>query len=135
MGTKVRGQATRTGARVLYVPTGRGPASLQRAQEARLESAESLESALAASDFMLSVCPPHAAEDVAHKVLAHPFRGVYVEANDISPDRIRRIAAACAEHDVLMRVPHATGLLRGSAPDNSPKRSVADGRAQPMTKR
>jgi 3-hydroxyisobutyrate dehydrogenase-like beta-hydroxyacid dehydrogenase len=102
MGAKVGGQATRTGARVLYVPTGRSPASLQRAREAGLEPAESLESALAVSDFVLSVCPPRAAEDVAHEVLAHPFRGVYVEANAISPDRTRRIAAACAEREVLM---------------------------------
>ncbi|WP_019060252.1 NAD(P)-dependent oxidoreductase [Streptomyces prunicolor] len=102
MGAKVGGEATRTGTRVLYVPTGRGPASLQRAREAGLEPAESLESALAASDFVLSVCPPHAAEDVAHEVLAHPFRGVYVEANAINPDRTRRIAVACAERGVPM---------------------------------
>ncbi|MCX5233827.1 DUF1932 domain-containing protein [Streptomyces prunicolor] len=102
MGAKVGGEATRTGTRVLYVPTGRSPASLERAREAGLEPAESLESALAASDFVLSVCPPHAAEDVAHEVLAHPFRGVYVEANAISPDRTRRIAAACAERGVAM---------------------------------
>ncbi|MFJ9242712.1 DUF1932 domain-containing protein [Streptomyces sp. NPDC101776] len=102
MGARVGGQATRTGARVLYVPTGRSAASLQRAREAGLEPAESLESALAVSDFVLSVCPPHAAEDVAHEVLAHPFRGVYVEANAISPDRARRIAAVCAERGVLM---------------------------------
>ncbi|WP_406127024.1 DUF1932 domain-containing protein [Streptomyces sp. NBC_00989] len=102
MGAKVGGEATRTGTRVLYVPTGRSPASLQRALDAGLEPAESLESALAASDFVLSVCPPHAAEDVAHEVLTHPFRGVYVEANAISPDRTRRIAAACAERGVPM---------------------------------
>ncbi|MEV6505815.1 DUF1932 domain-containing protein [Streptomyces sp. NPDC051642] len=102
MGAKVGGEATRTGTRVLYVPAGRSPASLQRAREAGLEAAESLESALAASDFVLSVCPPHAAEDVAREVLTHPFRGVYVEANAISPDRTRRIAAACAERGVPM---------------------------------
>ena len=102
MGAKVGGEATRTGTRVLYVPAGRSPASLQRAREAGLEPAESLESALAASDFVLSVCPPHAAEDVAREVLTHPFHGVYVEANAISPDRTRRIAAACAERGVPM---------------------------------
>lgn len=112
MGAKVGGQATRTGTRVLYVPTGRGPASLQRAREAGLEPAESLESALAASDFVLSVCPPHAAEDVAREVLGHPFRGLYVEANAISPDRTRRIAAACAERGV----PMVDGSIVGGPP-------------------
>ncbi|MFI6464625.1 DUF1932 domain-containing protein [Streptomyces sp. NPDC050538] len=112
MGAKVGGQATRTGTRVLYVPAGRSPASLQRAREAGLEAAESLESALAVSDFVLSVCPPHAAEDVAREVLGHPFRGVYVEANAISPDRTRRIAAACAERGV----PMVDGSIVGGPP-------------------
>lgn len=112
MGAKVGGEATRTDTRVLYVPAGRSPASLQRAREAGLEPADSLESALSASDFVLSVCPPHAAEDVAREVLTHPFRGVYVEANAISPDRTRRIAAACAEHGV----PMLDGAIVGGPP-------------------
>ncbi|MFI6624354.1 hypothetical protein [Streptomyces sp. NPDC050528] len=95
MGAKVGGQAPRSGARVLYAPTGRGLASLQRAQEVDLEAAESLESAPAASDYVQLVCLPHAAEDVAHEILTHPFRGAYTEANAISPDpahhrRLRR---------------------------------------------
>jgi 3-hydroxyisobutyrate dehydrogenase-like beta-hydroxyacid dehydrogenase len=94
-GAKVGGQAPRSGARALYAPpTGRGPASLQRVQEAGLEAAESLESALAASDFVLLVCLPHAAEDVAHEVLTHPFRGVYIEANATSPDPAHRLRRA-----------------------------------------
>lgn len=119
MGAKVGGEATRTGTRVLYVPTGRSPASLQRAREAGLEPADSLESALAASDFVLSVCPPHAAEDVAREVLTHPFHGVYVEANAISPDRTRRIAAACAERGVPMLDGSIVGGPPG--PDSAPR--------------
>nr|WP_245695113.1 NAD(P)-dependent oxidoreductase [Streptomyces antibioticus] len=102
MGAPVGGQATRTGTRVLYVPAGRGPASVERARRAGLEAAGSLASALSVSDLVLSVCPPHAAEDVAHEVLEHDFRGVYVEANAISPDRATRIGKACAERGALM---------------------------------
>ncbi|PWI18572.1 phosphogluconate dehydrogenase [Streptomyces sp. Act143] len=112
MGAPVGGQAARTGTRVLYVPAGRGPASLERARQAGLEAAESLASALAVSDFVLSVCPPHAAEDVAHEVLEHGFRGVYVEANAISPDRAARIAKACAERGTTM----VDGSLIGGPP-------------------
>nr|WSY55177.1 DUF1932 domain-containing protein [Streptomyces sp. NBC_00886] len=119
MGAKVGGQAARTGTRVLYVSAGRSPASLERAREAGLEAAESLESALAASDLVLSVCPPQAAEDVAHEVLAHSFRGVFVEANAISPDRTRRIAAACAERGAVM----VDGSIVGGppGPDSAPR--------------
>jgi 3-hydroxyisobutyrate dehydrogenase-like beta-hydroxyacid dehydrogenase len=128
MGAKVGGQAALTGAQVLYVPAGRSPASLERAREAGLQPADSLESALAASDFVLSVCPPHAAEDVAHEVLAHPFRGIYVEANAISPDRTRRIAAACAERDVLMLDGSIVGGPPG--PDSAPRLYLSgDGKA------
>ncbi|WP_329339527.1 DUF1932 domain-containing protein [Streptomyces sp. NBC_00663] len=112
MGAPVGGQATHTGARVLYVPTGRGPASVERARQAGLEAAESLESALSVSELVLSICPPHAAEDVAHEVLEHGFRGVYVEANAISPDRATRIAKACSERGALM----VDGSLIGGPP-------------------
>jgi hypothetical protein len=41
---------------------------------------------------VLSLCPPHAAEDVAVSVAQEGFTGLYVEANAISPERMRRIA-------------------------------------------
>jgi hypothetical protein len=52
MGAEVGAQARRAGARVLYVPTGRGSAGIERARKADLEAAESLGSTLAVShDF------------------------------------------------------------------------------------
>ncbi len=44
------------------------------------------------SDLVLSICPPAIAEDVARQVFDLGFDGVYVEANAISPERMRRIA-------------------------------------------
>jgi hypothetical protein len=40
--------------------------------------------------MILSVCPPHAATDVAWAV--HGFRGLYVDANAISPGTAREVA-------------------------------------------
>jgi len=40
---------------------------------------------------LISVCPPHAAEDVAREVLAAGFRGLYIDANAIAPKRAVRI--------------------------------------------
>jgi 3-hydroxyisobutyrate dehydrogenase-like beta-hydroxyacid dehydrogenase len=41
----------------------------------------------------VSICPPNAAEEVAAQVLDCGFRGLFVDANAISVERTRRIAA------------------------------------------
>src|SRR5947199_4034271 len=43
------------------------------------------------SQLVLSICPPHAALDVARAVA--PFGGLYVDANAVSPARATEIAA------------------------------------------
>ena len=37
--------------------------------------------------ILISVCPPHAAEQVAQQVIGPGFKGLYLEANAISPQR------------------------------------------------
>jgi 3-hydroxyisobutyrate dehydrogenase-like beta-hydroxyacid dehydrogenase len=49
---------------------------------------------------ILSVCPPHAAEEVARDVQALGFRGLYVDANAISPARAKRIGELMASGGV-----------------------------------
>jgi 3-hydroxyisobutyrate dehydrogenase-like beta-hydroxyacid dehydrogenase len=49
---------------------------------------------------IFSVCPPHAAEDVAKEVIGHGFRGVYLDANAISPQRAIRIDQAMSDAGV-----------------------------------
>jgi 3-hydroxyisobutyrate dehydrogenase-like beta-hydroxyacid dehydrogenase len=49
---------------------------------------------------IFSVCPPHAAEDVAKEVIGHGFRGVYLDANAISPQRVIRIDQAMSDAGV-----------------------------------
>ena len=40
---------------------------------------------------MLSICPPHAAEDVAAEAAGCGFAGLYVDCNAVSPERTRGI--------------------------------------------
>ncbi len=47
---------------------------------------------VAASDILISVCPPHAATDVATHVERLGFEGLYVDANAIAPATVRSIA-------------------------------------------
>ena len=72
------------GARVLWVSDGRSEGSRQRASKAGLEDVATLAEAVGESDAVLSVCPPHAAEDVAESVAGLGFGGLYVDANAVS---------------------------------------------------
>ena len=60
---------------------------------------------VAASDVVISLCPPGIAEDVAGEVAAEGFGGIYLEANAIAPERVKRIAAylRCVDGSVISR--------------------------------
>jgi 3-hydroxyisobutyrate dehydrogenase-like beta-hydroxyacid dehydrogenase len=91
MGASV-GAAARTGGhRVLWTSAGRGADTRRRAAAAGLEDAGTLPALVAASDVILSVCPPHAAVEVARDVAAQRFRGIFVDGNAIAPVTAREI--------------------------------------------
>jgi 3-hydroxyisobutyrate dehydrogenase-like beta-hydroxyacid dehydrogenase len=91
MGAAV-GRALRdNGVEVLWASAGRGPATNERAAAAGLVDVGDVEALLGRADVIVSVCPPHAALDVAGA--AGGFAGVYVDANAVSPDTARTIAA------------------------------------------
>lgn len=68
---------------VLWASSDRSAATAERARLADLEDAETVDNVARRSDVVLSVCPPHAAADVAQAVAA--FEGIYVDANAIAP--------------------------------------------------
>lgn len=84
MGATIGAAAAVSGARVLWASVGRGPATHKRAEGAGLHDVGTLADAVRQSEVVLSVCPPHAAVEVARAVLAEKFSGIYVDANAIS---------------------------------------------------
>ncbi len=96
MGSAFGAIAHATGHRVVWVSEGRGTATHARAAQAQLEAVPDLATALAQADIVLSICPPHAATQVAHDVAARGFAGVYCDANAISPDTARSIGQTVA---------------------------------------
>ncbi|MEU5399549.1 DUF1932 domain-containing protein [Streptomyces sp. NPDC005963] len=96
MGVAIASQLRRVGSQVVWDPTGRSPATIRRAREAGLTAVSGgLAELLRLSDVVIALCPPAAAEDVALQVAEHsPVGKVYVEANAVSPERVRRIADA-----------------------------------------
>jgi 3-hydroxyisobutyrate dehydrogenase-like beta-hydroxyacid dehydrogenase len=83
MGAAVAAAPAAGGATVLWASAGRSPASAERARRAGLTDAGTVQELAREAAVILSVCPPHAAAEVARSVAG--FRGVYVDANAISP--------------------------------------------------
>jgi len=91
MGASVGAAARSNHHTVLWASQGRSADTIARAQRANLEDVGTVAHLVAASDIVLSVCPPHAAGDVAREVLALGFAGIYVDCNAVSPNRTRAI--------------------------------------------
>lgn len=115
MGAAVASQLHRAGVAVLWCPAGRSPATTTRAAHAGLRPVADLSALLARADIVLSICPPAAAEDLAHKIAEHRYRGVFVDANAISPARMFRINQLLHESgaDVV------DGAIIGPPPDHT----------------
>jgi 3-hydroxyisobutyrate dehydrogenase-like beta-hydroxyacid dehydrogenase len=84
MGVTIGAAAAAGGARVLWASKDRGPSTRKRAEQAGLYDVENLTQAVRQCDMVLSVCPPHAAVDVARAVAAEKFSGIYIDANAVS---------------------------------------------------
>lgn len=91
MGAAIAACLVGRGCRVVWASEGRGPATRARAEAAGLEDFGSLNRGLAQSDIALSVCPPHGALELARRAMASGYRGIYVDANAISPASARNI--------------------------------------------
>jgi 3-hydroxyisobutyrate dehydrogenase-like beta-hydroxyacid dehydrogenase len=92
MGAALAAQARLNGVRMLWCPHERSEATARRAEAAGLTAETDLQTLLDSAEIVLSVCPPEFAADLASQVADHGYRGIFVEANAISPQRSVRIA-------------------------------------------
>jgi 3-hydroxyisobutyrate dehydrogenase-like beta-hydroxyacid dehydrogenase len=93
MGSFVAAAARIGGAEVLWASAGRSAATRRRAAADGLADAGTAAELAAESDLILSVCPPHAAVEVARTVAARGFDGVFVDANAVAPATSQAIGA------------------------------------------
>ncbi|MFF0429634.1 DUF1932 domain-containing protein [Streptomyces sp. NPDC004520] len=115
MGAAIAAQAKRSGAEVVWCPSGRSSASSERARKYGLEPVDSLGAMAEQVDIILSVCPPAHAVEVAAAVAAHPFTGVYVDGNAISPATMGRISTLFGQSGATV----VDGSVIGSPPSAS----------------
>jgi 3-hydroxyisobutyrate dehydrogenase-like beta-hydroxyacid dehydrogenase len=92
MGAAVGGCLVSVGHEVLWDPAGRSRASTGRALAAELTGV-TLDRLIARSSVILSICPPHAALDVAQQVASAGYTGRYVDANAISVATAEQVCA------------------------------------------
>ncbi|MBO0823477.1 MAG: NAD(P)-dependent oxidoreductase [Actinobacteria bacterium] len=90
MGAAVGQCLTGRGFQVLWASDGRSEQTAERAKAAGLDDAGTIPELAAQASVILSVCPPHAALDVAWAV--HGFTGIYVDANAIAPGTANQVA-------------------------------------------
>jgi 3-hydroxyisobutyrate dehydrogenase-like beta-hydroxyacid dehydrogenase len=91
MGAVVGHCLTERGHQVLWASAGLGPQTAERATAAGLTDVSTLEAMTSQASVIMSVCPPHAATEVARAVAG--FGGLYLDANAISPQTARDVAA------------------------------------------
>ncbi len=96
MGISVAASAQKSGCQVYWASESRSAATRERAERFALRDAGSLAALCDTCSLLVSVIPPHAAEDVADQVLACGYCGLYLDANAISPQRAVRIGEKMA---------------------------------------
>jgi 3-hydroxyisobutyrate dehydrogenase-like beta-hydroxyacid dehydrogenase len=92
MGISVAAAALHGGHRVYWMSQDRSKKTRIRAAKHGLKETHSLVEFCQTCEIVLSICPPHAAEEVAKSVIEGGFKGLYLDANAISPQRAIIIA-------------------------------------------
>lgn len=114
MGAAVGGCLVSVGHTVLWDPDGRSRASTGRALGAGLDGA-GLAAVIGRSSVILSICPPHAAIDVARQVAGHGYAGIYVDANAVSTATAAQVAAIVTAGGAT----YVDGGIVGQPPENA----------------
>ena len=96
MGVSIAASAQNSGYPVYWASAGRSPETHERAQSQGFQDAHTVAQLCQTCPVIVSVCPPDAAEGVAAEVLSHGFKGLYLDANAIAPQRTLRIGEAMA---------------------------------------
>jgi 3-hydroxyisobutyrate dehydrogenase-like beta-hydroxyacid dehydrogenase len=113
MGAAVGGMLAGAGRTVVWASQGRSAATTARAREHGLLDLGTVVELADRCDIVLSICPPHAARDVAGALAGFP--GLFVDANAVAPATAREIAGSFArfvDGAIIGAPPTAPGSTR-----------------------
>ena len=91
MGISIAASAIISGHEVYWLSVNRSDKTRARAEKYHLLEINSLVPFCQTCEIIISVCPPHAAEEVAQSVVEAGFKGLYLDANAISPHRVIKL--------------------------------------------
>jgi len=114
MGIYVAAAVQNSGHSIYWASEERSRQTRERAEKYSLYDAETLASLCESCSVIVSVCPPHAAEEVAEKVVAQSFQGIYLDANAISPKKAIRIGQKVKEAGIAFV---DGGIVGGPSPE------------------
>ena len=100
MGVSIAASAVNNGHQVYWLSQDRGDKTRARAEKYHLIEIDSFRQLRRTCETIISVCPPHAAEEVAKSVIESGFNGVYLDANAISPQRAIKIGQMMKAKDI-----------------------------------
>lgn len=100
MGVSVAASAINSGHQVYWASQDRNDKTHLRAETHKLIEVDTLSQLCKISEIIFSVCPPHAAEDVAKSVIGAGFKGFYLDANATSPQRAVKIGHMMDENHI-----------------------------------
>ena len=93
MGVTIGAAALARAEEVRWVLANRSNDTHERAVAAGLVGYDSVAAALEDANVVFSVCPPYAAGEVAATVAECGYRGLFVDANAVSPESARKVSA------------------------------------------
>ena len=91
MGISVAASAKNSGHLVFWVSQGRSEATRARAERFELRELRSLSELCETCSMIISVCPPKYAGELSQQLLQAGFKGIFLDANAISPMRSQEI--------------------------------------------
>jgi 3-hydroxyisobutyrate dehydrogenase-like beta-hydroxyacid dehydrogenase len=113
MGISIAAAAINNGHQVFWLLEGRSDKTRARAEKHNLIETNSLVEFCQTCEFIFSICPPHAAEEIAQSVVSAKFEGYYLDANAISPQRAIKIGQFLEEKKDIQFVDG--GIIGGPA--------------------
>jgi len=93
MGAAIGAALVSSGHDVVWASNGRSEETVARAGSAGLRDMATLDAVVETSEIVLSICPPHAALEVASAIAGAVFAGIFVDANAVSPGSAETIGA------------------------------------------